>query len=58
VLYLFWNMPYHAEHHMLPAVPFHALPGLRGHMLAALRRKGWEDRANSQCNRLGPQQRR
>lgn len=24
-----WNMPYHAEHHAYPAVPFHALPRLR-----------------------------
>jgi fatty acid desaturase len=23
---LAWNMPYHAEHHAFPAVPFHALP--------------------------------
>ena len=23
-----WNMPYHAEHHSYPAVPFHALPRL------------------------------
>src|SRR5207244_5228595 len=23
-----WNMPYHAEHHAYPAVPFHALPQL------------------------------
>ncbi len=23
-----WNMPYHAEHHAFPAVPFHALPRL------------------------------
>ncbi len=23
---LTWNMPYHAEHHLFPAVPFHALP--------------------------------
>jgi fatty acid desaturase len=23
---LFWNMSYHAEHHLCPAVPFHALP--------------------------------
>jgi len=23
-----WNMPYHAEHHAYPAVPFHALPRL------------------------------
>jgi len=26
---LMWNMPYHAEHHAFPAVPFHALPLLR-----------------------------
>lgn len=25
---LAWNMPYHAEHHAAPAVPFHALPTL------------------------------
>ncbi len=25
---LFWNMPYHAEHHLCPKVPFHALPRL------------------------------
>jgi fatty acid desaturase len=23
---LAWNMPYHAEHHAHPALPFHALP--------------------------------
>jgi fatty acid desaturase len=23
---LFWNMPFHAEHHIAPMVPFHALP--------------------------------
>ena len=23
-----WNMPYHAEHHAYPAIPFHALPQL------------------------------
>jgi fatty acid desaturase len=26
--YFFWNMPYHAEHHGWPSVPFHALPVL------------------------------
>lgn len=26
VRFLAWNMPYHAEHHANPAVPFHALP--------------------------------
>ena len=24
---LAWNMPYHAEHHAYPSLPFHALPG-------------------------------
>ncbi|MFD2738754.1 fatty acid desaturase [Sulfitobacter aestuarii] len=28
VRFLAWNMPYHAEHHALPMVPFHALPRL------------------------------
>ncbi|MBX6323060.1 MAG: fatty acid desaturase [Rhodospirillaceae bacterium] len=28
VRFLAWNMPYHAEHHACPAVPFHALPAL------------------------------
>ncbi len=23
---LMWNMPYHAEHHMYPSIPFHRLP--------------------------------
>jgi fatty acid desaturase len=26
--WLAWNMPYHAEHHLSPGVPFHALPAL------------------------------
>jgi fatty acid desaturase len=30
---LSWNMPYHAEHHTWPAVPFHRLPAL--HRLAS-----------------------
>ena len=24
--WLAWNMPYHAEHHAFPGIPFHALP--------------------------------
>jgi len=24
--FIMWNMPYHAEHHAYPALPFHALP--------------------------------
>ncbi len=27
-----WNMPYHCEHHMFPAVPFHQLPALHQHL--------------------------
>lgn len=27
--YLYWNMQYHVEHHMFPAVPFYHLPKLR-----------------------------
>jgi fatty acid desaturase len=26
VRFLAWNMPFHAEHHADPSVPFHALP--------------------------------
>ncbi|MGR3616530.1 MAG: fatty acid desaturase [Paracoccaceae bacterium] len=26
--FLAWNMPYHAEHHAFPSVPFHQLPAL------------------------------
>ncbi|HEY0295659.1 MAG TPA: fatty acid desaturase [Bordetella sp.] len=28
VRFFAWNMPYHAEHHTYPSVPFHALPKL------------------------------
>ena len=31
-----WNMPYHAEHHVHPGVPFHAVPSLHAHYAAAL----------------------
>lgn len=31
VRFLAWNMPYHAEHHALPNVPFHKLPALHDH---------------------------
>ncbi|MGG6296673.1 fatty acid desaturase family protein [Leptolyngbya sp. AN02str] len=27
---LMWNMPYHAEHHLYPSMPFHALPAAYG----------------------------
>ena len=32
-----WNMPYHAEHHTLPSVPFHQLPQLHALMRGFLR---------------------
>jgi fatty acid desaturase len=28
VRFFYWNMPYHAEHHLYPSVPFHTLPRL------------------------------
>lgn len=31
VRFLTWNMPYHAEHHVMPAVPFHKLADLHRH---------------------------
>lgn len=34
---LAWNMPYHAEHHVLPQVPFHRLPELHRLTRAHLR---------------------
>lgn len=32
VRFLAWNMPYHTEHHVFPAVPFHKLPELHDAM--------------------------
>ncbi|WMX13889.1 fatty acid desaturase [Aureispira sp. CCB-E] len=39
VKFLMWNMPYHAEHHAYPAVPFHALPLLHQEMKDELKHK-------------------
>lgn len=36
VRFLAWNMPYHTEHHVFPAVPFHRLPALHRMMKAHL----------------------
>ncbi|GAA6165384.1 fatty acid desaturase family protein [Pelagimonas sp. KU-00592-HH] len=36
VRFLAWNMPYHTEHHVFPAVPFYKLPELHGVMKAHL----------------------
>lgn len=38
--YLAWNMPWHAEHHAYPAVPFHALPRLHRLLAAELPHAG------------------
>lgn len=32
VRWIAWNMPYHAEHHSFPTVPFHQLPALHAHL--------------------------
>jgi fatty acid desaturase len=37
VRFLAWNMPYHVEHHVFPAVPFHQLPALHQVIKAELR---------------------
>lgn len=37
VRFLAWNMPYHVEHHVWPAVPFHRLPEVHGLMRDELR---------------------
>jgi fatty acid desaturase len=36
---MMWNMPYHAEHHAYPAVPFHALPALHDEIEHELKHK-------------------
>jgi fatty acid desaturase len=40
VKWLMWNMPYHAEHHAYPAVPFHALPALHKQLQEELKHQG------------------
>ena len=37
VRFFTWNMPFHAEHHAYPSVPFHALPALHRELRPALR---------------------
>jgi fatty acid desaturase len=41
IRFLAWNMPYHAEHHAYPVVPFHKLPAL--HRLTRAHLKTTED---------------
>ena len=41
VRFLMWNLPYHAEHHLYPSIPFHRLPAahrwLRPHLRVVAR---------------------
>lgn len=32
VRFLMWNLPYHAEHHLFPSIPFHNLPEAHRHL--------------------------
>jgi fatty acid desaturase len=36
VRFLAWTLPYHTEHHVWPAVPFHQLPALHDRLQAHL----------------------
>lgn len=38
--FLAWNMPFHAEHHYLASVPFHALPALHAYTGQRVKHKG------------------
>ena len=38
--FLAWNMPYHAEHHYLASIPFHALPALHAWTGQHVKHKG------------------
>jgi fatty acid desaturase len=37
VRFLMWNLPYHAEHHLYPSLPFHRLPAAHRALRAHLR---------------------
>ncbi len=32
IRFFMWNMPYHAEHHLYPSIPFHTLPRAHDHI--------------------------
>ena len=36
VRFLMWNLPYHAEHHLFPSIPFHQLPAAHEWLRARL----------------------
>ena len=37
VRFFMWNMPYHAEHHLYPSIPYHALPRAHDHIRDRIR---------------------
>jgi fatty acid desaturase len=37
IRFLMWNLPYHAEHHLYPSLPFHRLPAAHRALRAHLR---------------------
>ena len=37
VRFLMWNLPFHAEHHLFPSIPFHQLPKAHAHLRPHLR---------------------
>jgi fatty acid desaturase len=37
VRFLMWNLPYHAEHHLYPSIPFHQLPATHRRLRPQLR---------------------
>jgi len=39
VRFIAWNMPYHAEHHTYPSVPFHKLPEFHTHIKTFISQK-------------------
>jgi fatty acid desaturase len=39
IRFFMWNMPYHAEHHAYPGIPFHALPKLSAAIRNELKEK-------------------
>lgn len=46
--FIMWNLPYHAEHHLLPNIAFHNLPEAHGHLRPHLKHVA---RSYTQVNR-------
>lgn len=54
IRFIAWNMPYHAEHHAAPQVPFHKLPALNAHLRdqLAVTSKGYASFTRDSIGRL------